>query len=229
MIHSEIYQLNFEREKGHHIAYLSICSKSDDVLQNTFLGSREIAYYDSYHGNRRVEYLITRLLTKDLVQKFYINKGCTDIQVIKGVFGQPILLSGLHDKILNVSISHKKSLLGALVFESDHPIGLDIELLMDNPNSILKSMCKDEIYELEQQGLSTINAWSAKEAISKILCCGNTVDFNLFKVTNLRKDGDRYFGEYQHFPQYKFIGFIVKDHIITIAYPKKSKITIKKI
>lgn len=229
MISADIYQLNFVREKENYTAYLSICGKS--VLSKTpsCLSAGEILHYNTYNGTRKVEYFLSRMLTKDLVRRFYIYKKWQEIEVLKGIFGQPILRDVGCGKNLHLSIAHKKDLIGSLVFDAEHPLGLDIELVCVNPASLLKVIDENEIQELGQIGLSAIHAWSAKEALSKILRCGYTVDFSFFKIKNVQQQESSYCGEYVHFPQYRFTGFIAKEHVLTIAFPRKSSISIEKL
>lgn len=222
-----IYQLNFRRQTSEHSAYLSLCSKLLPGLDHAkVLSRREQAQYDMYSGCRQTEYLLSRWLTKDLVRRFYIEKSWPEIEVASSVFGQPVLCDTGCGHNLRLSISHKKELAGSLVFDAEHPMALDIEQ-MQYPVSLLRTIEEDELQALEKNGLSAMHAWSAKEALSKVLGCGITVDKRLFKTTDWQQQKHFYTGEYAHFLQYRFIGFIVSEHIITLAFPRNSEIEIK--
>lgn len=190
------------------------------------LSGREQSQYDMYSGARQSEFLLSRWLTKDLVRRFYIEKAWPEIEVANSVFGQPLLCDTGCGHNLRISISHKKELAGSLVFDAEHPVALDIEQ-MHYPTSLLRTVEEDELQALDRAGLSAIHAWSAKEALSKVLGCGITVERKFFKTTEWQQQENFYTGEYAHFLQYRFIGFIVSGHIITLALPRNSEIDIK--
>jgi phosphopantetheinyl transferase len=227
MEHTAIYQLNFRRQTSGHTAYLSLCSRLLPYIDAaSVLSKREQLQYEGYSGGRQSEYLLSRWLTKDLVRRFYIERSWKDIEVASSVFGQPVLCDTGCGHNLRISISHKKELAGSLVFDAEHPMALDIEQMQD-PASLLRTMEEDELEALDRHGLSAMHAWSAKEALSKVLGCGITVDRRLFKTQDWQQQENCYTGEYKHFLQYRFVGFIVNEHIITLAFPRNSEIEIK--
>ena len=227
MENTVIYKLIFRRQTSGYTAYLSLSGHPLPCIYPAgILSAREQWQYDMYNGARQSEFFLSRLLTKDLVRRFYVEKAWHEIEVANSVFGQPVLCDTGCGHNLRISIAHKKELTGSLVFDAEHPLALDIEQ-MQYPPSLLRTMEADELQALDKMGLSAMHAWSAREALSKVLGCGITVDMRFFKTTNWEQYDNFYTGEYAHFLQYRFVGFIVNEHIVTLALPRNSDIEIK--
>lgn len=65
--------------------------------------------------------------------------------------------------------------------------------------------------------------WTAKEALSKVLKTGLTMDMKLFEINQL-EERDIYRGSFTIFTQYQFLSFIIEDTVFTIVTPKKGNL-----
>lgn len=229
MTNIEKYRIIFSREKESHISFLSISDTSGFSPNEFFLTSNEKQQLKSFTGTRKIEFLLSRYLIKRSILNYLPNSSFENTEISSGVFGQPIVTVLNSSLKLGTSISHKKELVGNLLFHEKHPLGLDIEYLCPNKEKIffinLTSMEK-------KIGLNTMYStviWTAKEALSKVLKCGLTVPFSFFEVSNLKYENGMHSGEFHHFKQYKFFSFEINNHIITVVHPRKSSFQIQNI
>ncbi len=132
---------------------------SDELLP--FFSDQELAdpvYLKYTHEKRKVEWLATRVLTKQLIG--------SDFTISYTETGRPILN---HLRYKYLSISHSRHFVVVFVHESCQ-VGIDIEDTLRNYNSIEKRYLSDE--ELLQTGKNPLLQclyWCAKEAIFKLV------------------------------------------------------------
>lgn len=110
------------------------------------------------YEKRKVEWLASRLILKQLIgSEFKISYSET---------GKPILH---HSKYKHLSISHSRNFAAVFVHE-DREVGIDIESMTRNYNSIEKRYLSDaELIEVGQNPLLQCLYWCAKEAIFKLV------------------------------------------------------------
>lgn len=132
---------------------------SDELLP--FFSDQELTdpvYLKYTHEKRKVEWLATRVLTKQLIG--------SDFTISYTETGRPILN---HLRYKYLSISHSRQFAAVFVHESCQ-VGIDIEDTLRNYNSIEKRYLSDE--ELLQTGKNPLLQclyWCAKEAIFKLV------------------------------------------------------------
>ena len=130
-----------------------------ESLEELMQQSIDISTPDFYNEKREKEYLVSRLLLKEIAPKTKITYN---------KYGAPGLEKGKH-----ISISHSKNLV-AIIF-SKHKVGLDIEKISEKPLRLAsKFISEDEHQNLTEEKATLI--WCVKEAIFKWDQKGN-VDF----------------------------------------------------
>jgi len=130
-----------------------------ESLEELIQQSTDILTPDFNNEKRKKEYLVSRLLLKDIAPKTKITYN---------EYGAPKLENGKH-----ISISHSKNLV-AIIF-SKQKVGLDIEKISEKPLRLAsKFISEDEHQNLTEEKATLI--WCVKEAIFKWHQKGN-VDF----------------------------------------------------
>ena len=130
-----------------------------ESLEELMQQSIDISTPDFYNEKREKEYLVSRLLLKEIAPKTKITYN---------KYGAPGLENGKH-----ISISHSKNLV-AIIF-SKQKVGLDIEKISEKPLRLAsKFITEDEHQNLTEEKATLI--WCVKEAIFKWHQKGN-VDF----------------------------------------------------
>ena len=130
-----------------------------ESLEELMQQSADISIPDFNNEKRKKEYLVSRLLLKDIAPKTKITYN---------EYGAPKLENGKH-----ISISHSKNLV-AIIF-SKQKVGLDIEKISKKPLRLAsKFISEDEHQNLTEEKATLI--WCVKEAIFKWHQKGN-IDF----------------------------------------------------
>jgi len=118
----------------------------------------DAAYLQYTHEKRKIEWLATRKLIKLLIG--------ADFSISYAKSGKPILN---HARYKNISISHSRYFATVYIHENRH-VGLDIEDIGRNYNSIVKRYLSDEeLLQTGQNPLLQCLYWCAKEAIFKLV------------------------------------------------------------
>ena len=173
---------------------------------------------------RRQSYLLGRLTAKKAIARlagidarsFYIDQGIFEFPVVKGT-GQNI----------QATISHCDDIGMALAFPEEHPLGLDIEQISGEKADAIKS----QISPAEEALLQSCNipqltgytiAWTIKEALTKIIRTGLTMDLRLTEIKSLEEDGRQYVTTFRHFSQYKALCSHSGDYACAVVVPAKT-------
>lgn len=156
----------------------------------TLSADDERKYKAITHKNRQCEFLASRLLLNDLLNRkpeiHYDEKGKPELK----------------NTPLNISISHSGNF--ACVFLSEKRIGIDIELAMRSIDRVATRFLhfeeKEHISKLNNQQLAKIIYWSAKEAIFKSSDTQG-IQFNQqIRIENFDPEQDRSFFANLHLP-----------------------------
>jgi 4'-phosphopantetheinyl transferase len=196
------------------------------------LHPHENEYYNSLRFDRRRQsYLLGRLTAKKAVSQlagvdagsFYIDQGIFDFPVVKGT-GQNI----------QATISHCDDIGLALAFPEEHPLGLDIEHISSERGDAMKS----QVSPAEEALLKDCNiplltgyaiAWTIKEAFTKIIRTGLTMDLRLTEIKSLEKNNRQYLAAFRHFSQYKAICVHCGDYACAVVLPAKTTVDLNEL
>ncbi|HSO87636.1 MAG TPA: 4'-phosphopantetheinyl transferase superfamily protein [Draconibacterium sp.] len=148
-------------------------TESAESLSSTFHFSEneEVEYHKFKGEKRQVEYLATRLLLQQLLNKK------TEITYLKS--GRPVL----KDSSLQISISHSAQLVTIVI--SNDLVGIDVENVNRQIDRVTKRFLHPEesgwIEKSENRQFLKILFWCAKEAIFKCSCqAGVQFDTQIF-------------------------------------------------
>lgn len=171
----------------------SILVASVDAIRRTLggeiaLDAVELACAKTYQRTAdRQRYLAARMLLRHaLTQKV---GGCVspmDWKYVEGPYGKPMMAAGL--PALEFSISHSGSCV-AVGVSTKAPIGIDIECIDPDERAgviydVLTEVERDRLLmsPADQQWARFIRIWTAKEACSKALGLGLSLDFQRMEV-----------------------------------------------
>lgn len=178
------------------------------------------------YERRKNNYLLGRLAAKKALSVLVKDQSLDTISVDTGVFQFPVI-NGCQQQNIQVSISHSDTIGIALAFPAEHPLGIDIEAVDPDKGEAMKSQIEpNELALTKSTGLNELSAatliWTAKEALSKVLKTGMTVDFKFFELASVEKVGETYHSTFRHFMQYQAISFPIEDYVCSIILPGKS-------
>ncbi|WP_343673877.1 4'-phosphopantetheinyl transferase superfamily protein [Chitinophaga sp.] len=221
-----VSRVKFERAEGAFeaaIGYVSVgpCEEAD------CLHPAEAVYYAGLKADKRKEsYLLGRQSAKLAVSEL---RGITDHRTIcidAGVFGFPVVRC-VQAPNVQVSISHCDEAAVAVAFPEHHPVGIDIEIVKaENMDTLESALVASDREVLQKEGLATVFGytaiWAAKEALSKILKTGLTLDFEMLKVQSVEREGDMLVFRYNYFMQYKAVVYRYGKFVVCLAFPGRS-------
>ena len=141
----------------------------------------------------RTEKQVSSYLKEKHIGEYYLNE-----------FGKPLS----KDKYFN--ISHSKGVV-VLAISKDSPVGVDVEVIRDYTDEIVRYISSDDEYKFIKDNESFFTIWTNKEALVK--CIGTGIKEEVKKIPALPIDGVK---------QYKNHEFIsktikIKDLIVTIV------------
>jgi 4'-phosphopantetheinyl transferase len=195
---------------------------------NDFLGPVESAYFANLHVIRRQRsYLLGRYAAKLALRELVQESDLRAIEIARGVFDQPIVLCA-RKQGWGVTISHADSVAVALAFPAGHPMGIDVEPIDSTHYQTLRSqLSADEITRVKEAGGQELELataiWTAKEALSKVLCSGLMSPMHIYSLSEFRLIGPRIWEAlFQNFAQYKATIWIGDRWVLSIVLPKRS-------
>ncbi|MBZ9609908.1 4'-phosphopantetheinyl transferase superfamily protein [Clostridium estertheticum] len=225
-----IYQFNFREKKDHKIILVnSYINEYEDISQSCFT-SAETTQLEQYSiTKKRNEYLLGRYTMKMAISCFtgLVNKQ--DIEIGYGVLQYPVVISD-SSGIIEVSLTHCNSRAIAIVYNKDIMLGIDLEQVNYKKYEFLDKITLESERELYKKCVLNYNTfltllWTAKEALSKAIKTGFTIDMNVFQIGSIECRNDSYFIGYTYFPSFEAVAKVKDDHIYTLAYIKKVDIT----
>ncbi len=215
-------------------AWIAWVSKPDlDSLNPaSFLSTTEGAQADAFRfEQRRESFLLGRLAAKIALSAFLGEPSLPRIEISPGVFGQP-LVDHPTKSGGEISLSHSQGFAIALAFPREHPMALDVESIDDARVATVKSEL--QLAPAEQAWISSsgidpraahILLWTAREALSKVLKCGLTCPFEIFRMDELRSAGiGTWESHYQNFHQYKCLSWVGARRVLSIALPRATEV-----
>jgi 4'-phosphopantetheinyl transferase len=197
------------------LTYTNLLSPQEQIYFNTLSFER-----------RRQSYLLGRIAAKYAICQLITSETCQSVSINAGVFQFPVVqTSGNHN--VQVSITHCGDIGIAVAFPEAHPLAVDIEEVDLNRLELMKSqLAGEELERIHNCGLSLATGctllWSVKEALSKVIKTGLTLDFKLLETDSMVKEGHLYHGSFRHFIQYRSVSFQAGNFIFSIVLPKNT-------
>jgi phosphopantetheinyl transferase len=211
------------------LCHLLFDTRHTEKYIKEFLNSEEIISFNSFKFTQKKEsYLFGRVCAKMAILQLFPEKIPTSIFISSGIFSFPIV-QNMPGKRIDVSISHSYHNAVSVAYFSEHPMGIDTEVLDVSKLDLLNSkLSQNEIRSFDVLSFSNLEAWTIawtiKEALSKILRTGLTFDFNKIEITSIKKMGNIICAEFADFQQYKSMSFLGKERVFSMVCPKNSEV-----
>lgn len=155
--------------------FMGISRLNDDLSIHTeYLDNREIKQFQSIqHPRRRKEFVEARNLLKQMAKKRGINK----LSIHKDEStGAPYGIA--NNKIIPLSITHTKQTVGGAISMADKAIGIDLEWRKRKVHPGLRARITAPAERQALKKIDTLQIWTIKEAVSKLVQTGLTKNFN---------------------------------------------------
>jgi 4'-phosphopantetheinyl transferase len=216
---------NNDLEAGFCLSCAMLPALTEDL---SFLHPAERSYYDGLRvDKRRLSYLLGRWASKKAIAQLVPDVAPADIAIEPGVFRFPVVkCPGMHG--MQVSISHCDEAAVALAFPEEHPMGIDIESICCDKSEVMRSQLgEDELALMAGCPLSFAAGctlmWTAKEALSKVLRTGLTIDLRVMEIVSVEAVAKNvYVSTFRYFTQYKAISCCIGRYICSVVLPGKT-------
>ncbi len=224
-----VRRLGLAREDGADAAALVLWRGPDElVARDLELHPDELERLSTMrHAGRRRDFAVGRDVARRAVAELAGAHDPRSSPVPAGVFGQPVL-AGPAAPHLDVSIGHSAGLTGAVAFPRTHPLGLDIEHMDSERCATIAAHASADEHELigaleldEVEALTRL--WTAKEALSKVLRTGLTLELEQYAITSAQRDGECVRFEFALFRQYAAETLAGRTHCLGLCLPRRTR------
>ena len=221
-IDMEIYKINI-LDKSEVLA-VSLCQKDEyrELDVERILSAKELTTYKGYqHRKKKVDFLLGRSMAKCAIDKLSACENFAEIEITNSVFGAPIVI-GDNMANLGVSISHSNEYATAVSYHRNFPCAIDTEVIRPKCEKAMRSLleCNEASIIKGYNELNILTVmWTAKEAASKVLNIGFTVDTKIFEVDKIQKSSDCLIGSYRYLKGFQFVSQKIGNSILTVASP----------
>lgn len=222
-------KFTLKRESSTHAAAFCILHATTGQLTQHLhlLHPEERSYYETLKFDKRREsYLLGRISAKKAIGALSLFEDLGKIAIEAGIFQFPVVKYAI-TRNLQVSITHCEGLGIALSYPEVHPLGVDLERTdKANTEAIKEQLTIAELALIKTvplpEDIACTMIWTMKEALSKVLRTGLTMDLKLLEVQSLVKEGDVYTGHFRHLIQYKAISCYAGAYVCSIVVPGKT-------
>ncbi len=227
---TSIIKLNLRRKNWQGTAFLRLSAPNayNKLLAENYLHKSEYAIFNGFeYEARKKSFLQGRYVAKETLSHFLQEPDLKKIIVKSGVFNQPMLNYPIAEPP-GFSISHSHGGTCCLVYPQEHPMGIDIQSMVDNATEAIDSQLTNHEKMLSRSSCMSddyfyIKLWTVKEALSKVLTTGLTSPMEIYEIDEISKKGQFYFSTFKNFTQYKAISFIWAGNICSFVLPLKTK------
>ena len=235
-----VHEFNLFRDEDAYHCAVALFPASDyaelEATKESFFHASELKVFLRFkHENRKRSFLLGRYAAKQALAKLCGEEDLRAIQVIKGIFGQPVVK--YKSSLWDVSISHCAEWAVALAFPLVHPMGLDIETVdLGRINAMKSQFTLDENQWVRSKGpdfestLSTV-VWTVKEGISKLIKSGFMSPFSIYELDLKKLEATQpsmYVNYFRNFGQYKAVSLVSERHVLSLVLPKLSTLAGKR-
>ncbi|PHR20164.1 MAG: hypothetical protein COA38_19615 [Fluviicola sp.] len=226
-IYSGSFCLSREENKSYRFGFTIVIGNLESLLDYKYiLSSNEQNELNQFkYKKRKSSFLLGRVSAKLAINQIHKEEDFQSITIGKGVFGFPIV-KGVSENI-QVSITHCEDVGMSLAYNEEHPISIDVEKIDTNRISLIEKYISptevDLLNDHCSKEMGTFMAWTSKEALSKILKTGLTLDFNIMSINKIEEIAEGiYVNTFLNFPQYKSYTFRANNMVCSIVTPEKS-------
>ncbi len=214
------------RNEISHLAAFGLAYPTEDkeLAVAELLHPNEVAY--SQKAPNAQAYRQGRIAAKRALSCLVPTVAASEMFIDRGVFGFPVVKNPRVAN-LQVSISHCEATALALAYPEAHPLGVDIERIRPDRVVASESLLTSSEYQLLNSlpvtrivGLTLL--WTIKEALSKVLKCGLTVDWSLLSPQHLEKSDYAWKGSFTSFGQYQSLSWIAEDWVCSVVLPSRT-------
>lgn len=219
-----IYKLELEGKEINNIILVHSNIKSIENIELINFSENELNQIAKYHIlKRKMQYILGRYTMKTAVNNILSHNNMVEIGY--GLLGYPIVETETNQDV-EITLSHCENEAIAIAFNKDIMLGIDIEKINTERQDVLEKVTTNREKILNEKiNLPYITfmtlIWTAKEALSKAIKTGFTVDMVIFQVKNVFEKGGVYYIDFLYFPTFSAIGEVVNDKIVTIVYVRK--------
>lgn len=220
--------INLKRTNGSYtVGYSIVIGALQDL--SAYISMLHPAEKEKYeqlrHPERKKTYLLGRIAAKHALSMVSPTQSFPDIHIDSGIFCFPVARHK-HGNI-QVSISHTNNIGIAIAYQEEHPASVDIEYLYpDSASHMQAALNQQEIAraQLLRLPLNILYAigWTAKEALSKIIRTGLTLDFDILEIDSIVNARGLIICTFKNFKQYKTYTFIGRRYALTLALPLRT-------
>lgn len=225
-----VKELSCRRKEGVFKAVFGICWMPDEMgmsLYPNYLNESEREEACTYKlAARQKAFLKGRYIAKKAAAAYLNDDNYLQHSIRAGIFGQP-LLETTHPRKPGVSISHSDTMAACVVFDEAHPMAIDLEKIdPERAFSIEAQLSPHELRMCRQLGesktLSYMRLWSMKEALSKVLKTGLSIEFKVLELEALDSSKPIITGSFRNLLQYKALSWIDQDYVWALVLPAQS-------
>lgn len=222
-------KFTLKRENSTHHAGFCMLQASPEQLTGKLmlLHPEEKAYYDSLKSDKRREsYLLGRVCAKKAIGALSAFEDLGRISIDAGVFQFPVVKYSVTPN-LQVCISHCEHLGIAISYPEGHPMGVDVEETdKNNIEAILGQLTPGEqalagSVPLPEEVACTM-MWTMKEALSKILRTGLTIDLKLLEIDSLANGNGVCISRFKNLIQYKAVSCVAGPYVCSVVMPART-------
>jgi 4'-phosphopantetheinyl transferase len=228
-MHSQAVKITLTNEQQPFKAVAALVQGGwEDLCQHVGeLHPKERAVLDGYpHERRKKSYLLGRLTAKKAIASLAGIDRLSSIWVDVGVFQFPVV-RGENLQNIQVSISHCDDIGFGMAYPEGHPMGVDVEKVSEaNAAIVARKLTDREKTLLAEQtpAVNHITIFSTKEALSKILRTGMTLDFGLLEIGSVKSKGDIVECDFRNFRQYKAFARRKEDYVFSVVLPESTTV-----
>lgn len=177
------------------------------------------------HDRARNSFLLGRRCAKQALHLLDPSLDLPSLSLISGLPGHPLFTGTLNP--YEVSISHSIDFALSILSPATHPVTIDLERVRPERIEAIDRMLTErekKIVKISPDPEATATLlWTAKEALSKWLRCGMSVDFKMLEIQTLQQESDRLSGTFSHLFHLRFESWSVGEWWITVVFPNKSR------
>lgn len=192
------------------------------------LGASEIQALSALQfPRRRQSYLLGRVAAKAALLHGFKAADPREVEIRRGVFEQPVVYHPFRTPV-SLSLTHTDRTAAAVVTAEEHPMGIDLEEVeitrVETIRTTLTAQERNHFPGSSAETLAEITAaWTAKEALSKVLKCGMMTPMEILELATFRPLGPAVWeGTFSHFGQYRSYSWQVGDQVLSLVLPKNS-------